>query len=155
VGTIGLIFGHHRRLKLEQDAWAGMSNQDQVSIPRKEWVLLLLSVRDAGEPLDPVRIQSAMFMLSHDSALRDTPPYEFELVDSAPYSPAVLSDLAELEEAGLAARHLVAGYTWSEFAATPAGMEHAAAAVSRMPPGTRGPSAARSGKAVRSSTWVP
>ncbi len=109
-----------------------MANPQQVSVPRRDWVLLLLAVRDAGEPLDPVRIQSGMFMLSHDLSSQQAPLYDFELVDSAPFSPTVTSDLVELEEAGFVSLHDVAGYTWSEFTATSAGIDHASSIVTAM-----------------------
>jgi len=96
-----------------------------MTIERKHWILLLLALRDDTLPLDPVRIQSGMFILSHEHALPTTSRYEFEALDSGPFSSSVVSDVEELEEAGLVDRHGVSGYTWSEFTATVAGVEYA------------------------------
>jgi hypothetical protein len=110
-----------------------MSNhEDQMTISRRDWVLFLLALREASEPLDPVRIQSGMFVLSHDLDFGGEQTYVFQLVDAAPYSPLVSADLEALEEDGLVARHMVAGYTWSEFTATPAGLERAELLIEHM-----------------------
>ena len=99
---------------------------------RMDWVLLLLALRDANEPLDPVRIQSGMFIVSHDAGLPANARYDFEALDSGPFSAAVASDVEKLEDMGFVARHGVSGYTWSEFAATERGIEQAEQVMSAM-----------------------
>ena len=103
-------------------------------IDRRDWVLLLLALKDATEPLDPVRIQSGMFMLSHVADLPDAHRHEFEALDSGPFSSAVVSDVEDLEDEGLVARHGVSGYTWSEFTATDVGMQRAKILMGDMKP---------------------
>ncbi len=61
---------------------------DDMNIDRRDWVLFLLALRDATEPLDPVRIQCGMFALAHRLDFGDEAPYVFELVDAAPFSPS-------------------------------------------------------------------
>lgn len=101
-----------------------------MSVARRDWVLLLLALRDANEPLDPVRVQSGMFMLSFQ--LPSDGFYEFEAVESGPFSDALDLDVEQLEEEGLVDHHGVGNYTWSEFTTTPAGLAHAESAMSRM-----------------------
>jgi uncharacterized protein YwgA len=109
-----------------------MANQEHMAFDRRDWLLLLLALREATAPLDPVRLQSGMFALSHNAGLAREHRYEFELVDTGPFSPLVQSDLGQLEEAGFVARHLIAGYTWSEFTATDEGMDRAKLLVAGM-----------------------
>jgi len=113
---------------------AGTSNaksngEPLMPVARRDWLLLLLALRDAGEPLDPVRLQAGMFLLSHESELR---LYEFEALDSGPFSPHVEADIGELEEHRLVLRQMVAGVTWHEFSATDSGLKHAEALVDHM-----------------------
>jgi hypothetical protein len=116
---------------LDDDTLA-MTAKGQPSRTARDWALLLLALRDATEPLDPVRIQTGMFLLTQFGLLGEEELYEFELLDSAPFSRAVQSDLAALEEQGLVQRHLISGYTWSEFTATAAGMQRAQALADEM-----------------------
>lgn len=102
----------------------------KMALNRRDWALLLLALREAADPLDPVRIQSGMFMAS-----RDLPPghqYEFEAAEMGPFSSRLDSDVEQLEEEGLLVHHGVGNYTWSEFVASAAGMGRAEELMNRM-----------------------
>ena len=96
---------------------------------RTDWLLLLLSgdalrVPDPG-PLDPVRVQKGMFLLSKRGPARDL--YSFRPYNWGPFSPAIYSDLDELEAQGLIEQRRPAGHSWKMCATTPKGDERARA----------------------------
>jgi hypothetical protein len=106
-----------------------------MTLARSSWLLLLLALRDATEPLDPVRLQSGMFLLSRHDGVPAAQTYDFDAADSGPFASAIDHDIADLEERGLVFRDQVAGYTWSEFIATRQGLVHAQDLVSGMDEG--------------------
>lgn len=105
-----------------------------MAVTRKDWLLFLLALRDASEALDPVRLQSGLFLLSRVDGLPPSEAYDFGIEDSGPFASAIDSDATELETLGLVCRDQVGGYTWSEFRATPEGIQQAAALVHRLNP---------------------
>lgn len=125
-GVLHNVFGNPKtQLQCAADDRGAMTAGTPNVRHRRDWVLLLLALRDASEPLDPVRLHVGMFVLAQSAPLPSEMSYDFELVDSAPFSSALQDDLFALEDQGMIVRHLVAGYTWSEFTATYAGVQHA------------------------------
>jgi len=104
---------------------------------RRDWLTLLLGVGDAS-PLDPVRIQKGMFLLSKEGGLDEAEVYAFRAYDYGPFSSQIYQDLDELVEAGLVAYEPVPGYTWNRYRLTAAGLADAQTLVDQLDPGRRG-----------------
>ncbi|MGH7490032.1 MAG: hypothetical protein ACREMY_31160, partial [bacterium] len=52
-----------------------------------DWLLLLLALKDAERPLDPVRLQKGLFLLAEEGGLSGAESYRFEPYDYGPFSP--------------------------------------------------------------------
>ena len=95
---------------------------------RQEWLLLALAHRN-GQPMTPVQIQKAMFLMGMEAKQLVGPGfYKFVPYNYGPFDGNVYHDLD-----GLAARGLVTGdsfpvRTWKTYAVTPAGLAEAARA---------------------------
>lgn len=90
-----------------------------------DWLLLLLAVRDAARPLDPVRVQKALFLLSKEGGLPAGESYDFEAYDYGPFSSAIYRDLHQLVEDGCVKEVEVQGYNWKRYVATGRGVDRA------------------------------
>jgi uncharacterized protein len=97
-----------------------------------EWLLFLLALRDAEEPLDPVRLQKGMFLLAEEGGLSKDEAYAFRPYDYGPFSSDIYRDLHELVRQGWVRDVPVRGYNWSSYAITDEGLEHAAARVAEL-----------------------
>jgi uncharacterized protein YwgA len=91
----------------------------------RDWLLLLLALRQAEDPLDPVRLQKGMFLLAQEGGLPPSDRYEFFPYDYGPFSPAIYSDLEELVSAHFVREVATPGYTWNRYRVTGAGIEEA------------------------------
>jgi uncharacterized protein len=80
-----------------------------VTEPR-DWLLLFLAGNGHEEPLDPIRIQKGMFLLSMRGPQRDL--YTFKPYDWGPFSSDIYHDLDVLEDAGLVLSEAAPGRTW-------------------------------------------
>ncbi len=100
----------------------------------RDWNLLVLAAA-SGEPLSPVQFQKALFLLS-----RGLPPevlggslYNFEPYNYGPFDAAVYRDAALLAEESLATVN-PARQGWTEYSATPEGIERARAIARQLDP---------------------
>jgi uncharacterized protein YwgA len=100
---------------------------------RRDWLLLLLALRDASQPLDPVRLQKGMFLLAQERELPQAQRYRFRPYDYGPFSSRIYSDLDDLVAAGFVERIPAPGYTWSRYRATEAGIAEAQRVLDRLP----------------------
>lgn len=99
---------------------------------RHDWLLMLLAVSDSSEPLDPVRLQKGMFLLSRERQLPAAEAYDFSAYDYGPFSVDIYRDLDALFDAGLVERIPAPGYSWSRYRATERGTERAQSLVDHM-----------------------
>jgi uncharacterized protein YwgA len=95
------------------------------SVKPSDWLLLLLALRDAEKPLDPVRLQKGLFLLRQEGGLAEDEAYNFRPYDYGPFSPTIYRDLQDLLTAGYVREMPVQGYNWNRYAVTPAGIHHA------------------------------
>lgn len=91
-----------------------------MSVDRRDWLLLLLGLPEPI-PLDPVRVQKAMFLFAHEGPAPAAELYEFEPYDYGPFSGEIYRDLDRLVATGLVERIDTPGYTWKRFQASAAG----------------------------------
>ncbi len=92
---------------------------------RRDWNLVVLASA-RGEPLSPLQLQKSLFLLGRNlpaSVIGDD-FYNFEPYNYGPFDARVYSDAAKLAFDGLATR-LESGRRWTEYAATPKGMDRA------------------------------
>lgn len=108
------------------------------SLRPADWLLLLLALRDANKPLDPVRLQKGLFLLGEEGGLPDEEAYHFEPYDYGPFSAEIYRDLQILLDAEHAEELAVPGYNWKRYAVTGAGLERARKLVQRLGPQQRG-----------------
>jgi uncharacterized protein YwgA len=99
---------------------------------RPDWLLLLLALSDSSEPLDPVRLQKGMFLLSRERGLPPLESYDFAAYDYGPFSAQIYRDLDRLYDTGLVERIQTPGYTWSRYRPTEAGTAEAQRLVDAM-----------------------
>lgn len=111
-------------------AMPGISSAGGTATPA-DWLLLLLAVRDAEVPLDPVRVQKALFLLAEEGDLPDGEAYSFEPYDYGPFSSSIYRDLQGLIASGCVREVEVQGYNWKRYAVTNRGLERAQAQVDR------------------------
>jgi DNA-binding PadR family transcriptional regulator len=104
-------------------------------MPRIDWLLLLLRTADSPTgPLDPIRIQKALFYVSRDPNVPEHEKYVFEPYNYGPYSKQIYLDLDDLVARGLVEPILDASRRWSRYALTLAGAGHAAELRGQMSP---------------------
>jgi hypothetical protein len=91
---------------------------------RQDWLVMALAHR-GGQPMTPVQIQKAMFLMSMEGKrFVDARFYKFRPYNYGPFDAGVYHDLDDLVQRGLATTS--PGYGWKMHAATPAGMKEAA-----------------------------
>src|SRR6266508_4536227 len=76
----------------------------------RNWLLLFLAGNGHEKPLDPIRLQKGMFLLSKRGPARDL--YSFRPYDWGPFSEEIYRDLDVLEADGLVLSEAVPGRTW-------------------------------------------
>jgi len=104
---------------------------------RRDWLLLLLALRDATQPLDPVRLQKGMFLLSQERDLPASERYTFAAYDYGPFSRMIYMDISTLVEVGLVEESEVPGYTWRRYRATDEGIAAAQSVLDGLPESQR------------------
>jgi uncharacterized protein len=100
---------------------------------KRDWLLILLALRDSSRPLDPVRLQKGMFLLSQEREIPVDERYAFRPYDYGPFSSEIYSDLDELVSQGLVERILAPGYTWSRYRASADGVSTAQKILDELP----------------------
>jgi hypothetical protein len=114
---------------------------------RQEWLLLALGHR-AGQPMTPVQIQKAMFLMGAEaSQLVGSKFYKFIPYNYGPFDADVYHDLDDLMAKGLVTTGSPTGRSWRMYAATPAGV----AAADKVKQGANARAVQYLGKAV---DWV-
>jgi DNA-binding PadR family transcriptional regulator len=92
---------------------------------RQEWLLLALAIRE-GQPMTPVQIQKAMFLLGTEAKQLVGPKfYKFVPYNYGPFDADVYHDLDDLVAKGLVTSGS-SGRSWKMYAVTPAGATAAA-----------------------------
>jgi hypothetical protein len=91
---------------------------------RSDWLLLLV-VMDPRSPLDPVRLQKAMFLLAMSERLPDDQRYRFEPYAYGPMSRDLYRDIRALCRMGWLEARPVDGHDWRTVTATAAGRRRA------------------------------
>jgi uncharacterized protein YwgA len=102
-----------------------------------DWLLMLLALRDAEQPLDPVRLQKGLFLLAHEGGVSDAEAYSFEPYDYGPFSSEIYRDLDLLMTEGKVREVDVPGFNWKRYAITGPGVEQAQAILSQLDPDRR------------------
>src|SRR4051794_38853086 len=91
-----------------------------------DWLLFLLALQDAEQPLDPVRLQKGMFLLSEEGGVANGEAYDFRPYDYGPFSSDIYRDLQELLDRGWVREVPIRGFNWSSYTITDAGLTAAA-----------------------------
>lgn len=94
----------------------------------KDWTLLVLAAAN-GQPVQPVHLQKALFVLGRQFSLEQLQVeqfYEFEAYDYGPFCSAVYTDAEELAEEGLVEIDQPQSRSYRRYSATTAGMTAAA-----------------------------
>ena len=100
---------------------------------KRDWLLILLALRDASRPLDPVRLQKGMFLLAQEREIPEHQRYSFRPYDYGPFSAEIYSDLDGLVSQGLVQQIPAPGYTWSRYMASTDGVSAAQEIVNELP----------------------
>lgn len=100
----------------------------------RDWLLLLLALQDADFPLDPVRMQKGMFLLSREAELDPDESYRFVAYDYGPFATEIYEDIEALVAEDLVTGEHVPGYTWRRYSTTPAGVARAHELVAELSP---------------------
>ena len=89
-------------------------------MPRRDWTLLTIAAAD-GEPLTPVQLQKALFLLGQmmPQHLDSAQFYDFQPYSYGPFDATVYKDAESLSAEGLV--HIEVG-RWKQYAATSKGM---------------------------------
>jgi hypothetical protein len=98
------------------------SKEASEDMQRRDWLLLLLALREASEALDPVRLQKGMFLLARESDLPVAESYAFDQYDYGPCSVEIYGDLNVLHGRSLVECLRAPGYTWLRYRPTAAGI---------------------------------
>jgi len=93
---------------------------------RRDWNLLVLSAA-GGEPLSPVQLQKALFLLGKNlpAKILGEDFYRFEPYNYGPFDSKVYLDAQTLSSLGLAAATRPTRGGWEEYSATPSGVNKA------------------------------
>ena len=95
-----------------------------MALKRRDWALLAIAAA-RGERLEPVHLQKALFLLGKELPDAVGPDfYVFAPYHYGPFDKLVYEDAEALAAEGLV--DIERPWRWSEFAATPAGLEAAA-----------------------------
>jgi hypothetical protein len=93
----------------------------------KDWTLLVIAAAQ-GEPLQPVHLQKALFLLGENltNAQRKTVEfYEFQPYDFGPFAQQIYADADDLEAEGLILITRTRTRAYREYVATVAGLKRA------------------------------
>jgi uncharacterized protein len=108
---------------------------ETTTLQKKDWTLLAITLAD-GRPLSPVQLQKSVFLfkkLLPDEVLPDD-FYEFVPYNYGPFCSEVYRDAEELAEEGLVQISSVADHGYSQYSATPGGIERRQALLKLLPP---------------------
>jgi hypothetical protein len=97
---------------------------ETTTLRNKDWTLLAIALADGG-PLSPVQLQKTVFLfgkLLPDEVLPED-FYEFVPYNYGPFCREVYTDAEELAEEGLVQISSVMGHGYSQYSATPEGIE--------------------------------
>jgi hypothetical protein len=95
---------------------------------RQEWLLMALAHRN-GQPMTPVQIQKAMFLMGMEAKqLVGSGFYKFVPYNYGPFDANVYHDLDGLAARGLVTGDSFPGRSWKTYAVTPVGVAEAARA---------------------------
>lgn len=101
---------------------------------RRDWNLLVLTTA-GGEALTPVQLQKVLFLIGKNLPEEVSSGfYDFKPYDYGPFDATVYQDAEELEREKKAYIRSVPGRRWSEYGATPAGVEAAKQIKSELDP---------------------
>lgn len=103
-------------------------------VDRRDWLLVLLALRDSSESLDPVRLQKGMFLLAQEGSLPEAEQYSFRAYDYGPLSAEIYSDVDALVDQRLVERLAAPGYSWSRYLITDEGFDAATGIVRSLLP---------------------
>ena len=105
---------------------ASVEGNHLVPLPREHVLLVALSLVE-GQPFTPVQIQKSMFLA--DEKIRDAflHRYNFQPYDYGPFDQQVYADAQMLRHAGLVEIGSDQRGGWNTYAATPVGVQQAAA----------------------------
>lgn len=95
----------------------------------KDWLLVFIADDEAGEGIDPVRLQKGMFLLAQEAGLPVRQRYRFIPYNYGPMSRGVYRDVGLLADERLLVERPVAGYAWGRLVATDKGRAQAEALV--------------------------
>jgi uncharacterized phage-associated protein len=91
-----------------------------MALTKRDWTLLAISAAE-GEPLSPVQLQKALFLLGQMRADRvGNDFYQFEAHNYGPFSSGIYRDAEALEGDGLVT--IQSDGRWKKYAATPRGL---------------------------------
>jgi hypothetical protein len=106
----------------------GARDSEVMMTTRQEWLLLALAHRN-GQPMTPVQIQKAMFLMGMEAKqLVGIGFYKFIPYNYGPFDADVYHDLDGLAARGLVTSDSFPGRSWKMYAITPAGVAEAARA---------------------------
>lgn len=107
---------------------------DTPPLQKKHWALLAVAFAK-GNPLSPVQLQKSVFLfgklLQEDVLPGDF--YEFVPYSYGPFCPEVYRDAEELAEEGLVQISSVVSHGYSQYSATPEGIENAESLAESLP----------------------
>jgi hypothetical protein len=104
-------------------------------VTRKDWALLVIAAA-AGQPVSPVQLQKALFLISMNLSpeQRQTAAfYNFAAYDYGPFDSMVYLDAEALERDGLVRIETTVS-RYREYTATPAGLARAATLKTQLDP---------------------
>jgi hypothetical protein len=94
-------------------------------VTAKDWLLVFIADEEAGEGIDPVRLQKGMFLLAQEGGLPVRQRYRFVPYNYGPMSRGVYRDVGLLADERLLVELPVPGYAWGRLAATEKGRARA------------------------------
>jgi uncharacterized protein len=108
---------------------------ETATLQKKEWTLLVIAL--AGRrPLSPVHLQKSVFLIGQLLPNEVLPEdyYEFVPYNYGPFCTEVYADAETLAEEGLVQISYVAAHSYSQYAATPEGIEEGGRLYTLLPP---------------------
>jgi uncharacterized protein YwgA len=100
-----------------------LAARGEISMTRRDWLLLYVALKGAPLGLDPVRLQKGMFLFANEGGVPIEETYDFRPYLYGPMSSQVYRDIDELEADGLVRSEPVPGYTWKRYKPTAAGAD--------------------------------
>jgi hypothetical protein len=107
---------------------------ETTTLQKKDWTLLAIALAE-GKPLSPVQLQKSVFLfgkLLPDEVLPED-FYEFVPYNYGPFCPEVYRDAEELAEEELVQISSVSAHGYSQYSATPEGIEEGRRLVELLP----------------------